>query len=77
MQWLLKLLAIYCVGFVLVCIVAHFAARTERTAHGQDVIRQMGCLTALLWPFAIAYFSVVLPIVGVALLARAIKEWRV
>lgn len=63
----LELLAAIYVGvFLLIQVATSVLLRSEPTAHGQIMGRQVGCGLGLVWPIALPYLLVVGLIVGVS-----------
>jgi len=69
-------LGIYVAGFVLIQIGASWSMRTEPTTHGQDVLFGFGIILGLIWPIALVYLAIVLPIIGVGALVHFLREYR-
>ncbi|WP_448660302.1 hypothetical protein ACPVPU_07270 [Sphingomonas sp. CJ99] len=64
-----SLAAIYFAVLIAVLVVAKWQARREPTQHGRVVMMFFGFWLAVLWPLALIYFLVVLPIL---LIIRAV-----
>lgn len=65
-----NLIIAYIVGFVAITVAVRLMLRSEPTAHGQIVGRQVGCIIAALWPVALPWIG----LVGAGVLIR--RTWK-
>ncbi len=60
-----NIIILYLAGFAAIMVLTRLSLRSEPTAHGQIVGRQMGFIVGLFWPIAIPWIIVSLAVFGV------------